>query len=605
MNTKVNMRGNNQTVRGTPDGTGARAKRPRQRPGHLRHRQVAAMLISLLLMVAGAANITAMAAVAAPSDTTDGRPTVAVVLGGGAARGFSHIGLLQALEEHGIPVDMLVGTSMGSIVAGLYASGLSTDNLTYLVTQLDMNQFFTPIIPPKGGFVRTDEFEKFLDLLTGHAQLEQLPIPFYSVITNIVTGEEVALNSGPFGRAIVASIAIPGMFPPVEIDGDYYVDGGLLSPVPSAVARDRGADFIIAVDVRRTVTDIDYDSVLNNLQLSLYFLLDKNTDEQLKTADVIVAPQVADNSYMEYDQAEFFIAQGYQAALEAMDDIRAGLLQLDPDFPFNEGPPRAGVDPAEFAQLVDVAAAEATKRIHRSARVHPEVTLRTDARPNYRLDVHVPLGGRDAVFPWFADYTLSGSPGRWNHTIGVGVGDCAMFCLGLFGRPQPDGGGFNAGVMAEGVLGGKEPRSSAAAVWSARYEHTPADSPAQWQLAARVPLTSAVTTIGSEYLFNVGRDARGLFGSPSDDVRATGVYRHYFLGTQKNLWELLRGGTHWYVGGGFSARTGDGHPKIHPVGEVGLLFEGRLFGLYTTRSRVSLTYEGGDNAWIVRLALGN
>src|SRR5690606_17784769 len=94
--------------------------------------------------------------------TKDGRPTVAVILGGGAARGFSHIGLLRALEENGIPVDMLVGTSMGSIVAGLYASGLSIDNMTYLVTTVDMNQFFAPTLPPRGGFVSTENFAQFL-----------------------------------------------------------------------------------------------------------------------------------------------------------------------------------------------------------------------------------------------------------------------------------------------------------------------------------------------------------------------------------------------------------------------------------------------------------
>lgn len=533
------------------------------------------------------------------------RPKVAVVLGGGAARGFSHIGLLKALEDNGIPIDMLVGTSMGSIVAGLYAAGLSTDNLAYLVTQIDMNQFFTPRIPPRGGFVETHQFERFLNLLTNDAHLEQMPIPYYSVITDIVSGREVALNTGPIGRAILASIAIPGMFPPVEIDGIHYVDGGLLSPVPVRVAEERGADFIIAVDVRRTVDDINFDNVLTNLQLSLYFLLDKNTDEQVHAADVIVAPNVADNSYMEYDRAAFFIEEGYRAAMEAMDDIRAGLLRLDPDFPLHEPRVQQGIAPAEFARQVDEAVQGAMETARPTMTVFPDVTLRSGAPAHYRLDVNVPVGGSRTTLPWFLDYSLDGGPGRWMHTFGVGAGECPELCFSVFARPGLSGNGWNPGLTASGTVGDKTSVTGRSGAWTTRYERTRPGEQDQWHLQLRWPAPKAVTTVGREVLINAGLDERGLLGQPSDVVRASAVYRHYFLGEPKNLWELLRGGTHWYIGGGVSAASMPDGQQINPVVEAGVLFEGHLFGLYTTRSRLAVTYEGGDNTWFLRLSFGD
>src|SRR5690606_21378866 len=128
---------------------------------------LAATISLILLLLSLAGNSLA--------DTRE-RPTVAVVLGGGSARGLSHIGLLRALAENGIPVDMLVGTSMGSLVAGMYAAGLSVDNLTYLVTTVDLGLLFEPLLPPRGGLVGAERFERFIDLLTDTATFEQLPI---------------------------------------------------------------------------------------------------------------------------------------------------------------------------------------------------------------------------------------------------------------------------------------------------------------------------------------------------------------------------------------------------------------------------------------------
>ena len=191
------------------------------------HRKTAVSLLAavLILCLAGAG--------AAAKQT---RPTVALVLGGGSARGFSHIGLIKALEENGIPIDMIVGTSMGSIVAGLYAAGYSVENMEQLATHLDTSKLLDIPLPPTGGVVDSTGIQQFLDVLLDGKTYDQLPIPFKSVVVNLGTGRELALDEGLVSVGIQASMSIPGVFPPVQIGDAYYVDGGLKNQVPANVA---------------------------------------------------------------------------------------------------------------------------------------------------------------------------------------------------------------------------------------------------------------------------------------------------------------------------------------------------------------------------------
>lgn len=531
----------------------------------------------------------------AGSAVSNERPTVAVVLGGGAARGFSHIGLLKALEEHGIPIDIVVGTSMGSIVAGLYASGLSTDNLAYLVTNVDLSSFFTPLVPPKGGIVQTDDFQRFLDLLTDNAQLETLPVPFYSVITNVVTGEEVALHEGPVGRGIAASMSIPGMFPPVHIDGAYYVDGGMLSPVPVAAAKAHGADFIIAVDVRRSLEHIDHDNFLTNLQLSLYFLLDSNTENQIGDADVVIRPRVEHNSYMEYDLAAEFIKEGYDIALQHLDAIRNGLLQKDPNFPFGVQPPQAGLPADVFAQKVETAIDDA----HSGPQPGPTVGLgfqfRTDERPAMNFSFGLPVGRLTKSLPVAAKYGLTVGP-RGSTTLGLDVGLCQEQCLSLYGRKMHSEHGWLPGAATSGRLG-------EAFRYTATWETSVGETP-QWHVSLSNPAPAALTQKGYEILVQARQDPRGLHGPPQETTTVDLLYRHYFIGSLKNHLELLRGSANWYVGAGVTSAIA-AQPAVNPLGEVGLLLEGRLFGLYPIRSRISATYDGGEQEWTFRWLFGD
>ncbi len=156
--------------------------------------------------------ILAVTTAAAANDT----PQIALVLGGGSARGgFSHIGLIKALEENGIPIDLIVGTSMGSIIAGLYSAGYSVENLTDIVTAADTTALLDISVPLRGGVVDTAGLLHFLDILLDGKEFAELPIDFYSVIVNLGTGKELALNEGRVSTGILASMSIPGMFPPL------------------------------------------------------------------------------------------------------------------------------------------------------------------------------------------------------------------------------------------------------------------------------------------------------------------------------------------------------------------------------------------------------
>lgn len=198
-------------------------------------------------------SITIMVGLSQTLPAASSTPAVAVVLGGGAARGFSHIGLIQAFEENGILIHMLVGTSMGSIVASPYAAGYSVDNLKTIVTNLDSAKLVDILFPPRGGLINTERLKRYLDVLLMHKTFDQLEIPFYSVITELATGREVAMHHGNVAAAVQASMSIPALFPPVEIDGVHFVDGGMKNAVPANVAKNHGADVIIGVDVKRNL----------------------------------------------------------------------------------------------------------------------------------------------------------------------------------------------------------------------------------------------------------------------------------------------------------------------------------------------------------------
>lgn len=334
------------------------------------------------------------------------RPKVAVVLGGGAARGISHIGFLQALEESGIPIDYVVGTSMGSIVGALYAAGYSPADLRQIVRNLDYSRLFSLRLPPRGGFLVTEPFAAFLDTLLGGRDFARLRLPFYAVITRLSDGQEVALHEGPVSRAVLASMTIPVLFPPVEIGGAHFVDGGMKNAVPANVARQVGADIVLAVDVKKELRDVDYGSLLHVFQLTMYFMIDGYVQQIAPLADVVVVPDVKYDSYMEYGRVDYFIAQGYAAARRALPEIKAVLARQAPDFPYHAIPPTPDHSVQELQALVELAYARAAQA-PRPLTVAPLLRAAAGSEPRLAAGLNTrggALGAWQAAYGYLWDF---------------------------------------------------------------------------------------------------------------------------------------------------------------------------------------------------------
>jgi len=202
-----------------------------------------------------------------------GKTKIGLALGSGGARGLAHIGVLRVLEREKIPVDLIVGSSMGSLIGGLYASGMNVDNLEEIALNIKWQytaKFFTPTIS-KAGLVDGNKIEKLLETFIGKIIFSKLKIPFVTVTTDIENGKEILIKTGKVSRAIRASCSIPGIFTPLKYGNRYLVDGGLVNPVPVEVARRSGANIVIGVNVipevvykREESPVIKFESILKN-----------------------------------------------------------------------------------------------------------------------------------------------------------------------------------------------------------------------------------------------------------------------------------------------------------------------------------------------------
>ena len=176
---------------------------------------------------------------------------IGLVLGSGGARGLAHIGILRVLEREKIPIDLIVGTSMGSLIGGIYASGMDAVTMEEIAINISWQQtarFFTPTIS-KAGLVDGNKIEKLLESFIGKKRIKDLKIPFATVSTDIENGKQAVIKNGKVSRAIRASCSIPGIFTPLKHRNRFLVDGGLVNPVPVDVAREMGADIVIGVNV--------------------------------------------------------------------------------------------------------------------------------------------------------------------------------------------------------------------------------------------------------------------------------------------------------------------------------------------------------------------
>lgn len=252
---------------------------------------------------------------------------VALVLGGGAARGFAHIGVIKSLEAQGIVPDIVVGTSAGSVVGALYAGGMSGFEMQKLALQMEEGMVLDWTLPNR-GVLKGEALQAFINQKLRNQSIQKLPKPLGVVATDLQSGEMVLFRQGNTGMAVRASSTLPGIFQPVEISGRDYVDGGLTSPVPAQAARTMGADFVIAVDIsnvgRREKLTGTMDVMLQTFAIMGHAI----SQHELADADVVIRPKTAAISSTDFEDRHLAILEGEKAAAAIMPELKARLAKM-------------------------------------------------------------------------------------------------------------------------------------------------------------------------------------------------------------------------------------------------------------------------------------
>lgn len=252
---------------------------------------------------------------------------IGLALGGGAARGFAHIGVIKALEAQGIVPDIIVGTSAGAVVGALYASGLSGFDLQKVALDIDEAQIGDWSLPDRGVF-KGEALQNFVNRAVANRPLEKLPRSFAVVATDLKSGESALFRSGNTGMAVRASSAVPGVFQPVSINGRDYVDGGLVSPIPVRAARSLGANFVIAVDISANPRDARTSSTFDVL-LQTFAIMGQSISRYEKAeADIVIRPITAELSATDFAGRHRAVLEGEKATAAAMAEIKDRLARL-------------------------------------------------------------------------------------------------------------------------------------------------------------------------------------------------------------------------------------------------------------------------------------
>jgi NTE family protein len=253
------------------------------------------------------------------------RPVVALVLGSGGARGYAHIGVIEVLEQQGIRPDFIVGTSAGSIVGSIYASGKSATELRDIALKLKANDVRDVSVSLK-GFFDGKKVEDYINQQVHNTPLQKLKIPMYVVATELKAGSKTVFNYGNTGQAVRASTSIPSMFVPTKIRDVEYVDGGLVSPVPVDVARDLGADIVIAVDILAQPIHTETTNVWGLFNQNINIMQGRLAEEELKDADVVIQPDLREKAHIfDVKGREMTMQAGIDAAQAKLSDIELAI----------------------------------------------------------------------------------------------------------------------------------------------------------------------------------------------------------------------------------------------------------------------------------------
>jgi NTE family protein len=280
-----------------------------------------------------------------------GRPRIGLALGGGGSRGAAHVGVLKVLKEENIPIDLVVGTSIGSVVGGYYAAGTPINQIEQLFINDRFTKEFTPLpyvrvateplelmlrvvgYKPYDGLYRGWKFKGYVRKTLSDKNIEQLKMPYGAVVTDVVTGESCRLTSGDIAVAMAASTAVPGLKKPVQIGPRLYCDGGLINNVPVNHAREMGADFVIAVDIDEKLKDMPLDKFrgLGSMaRQALKIQLATFDSQNSKTADVYIHPDTTGISLVSFKKSDgqTGIEAGIAAARAAMPELKKKLSTM-------------------------------------------------------------------------------------------------------------------------------------------------------------------------------------------------------------------------------------------------------------------------------------
>lgn len=283
---------------------------------------LAALLLSASLLIAGCASAPGVAP--PPTALPKPPPKLGLALGGGAARGFAHVGVIQVLEENGIHPDLVVGTSAGSLVAALYASGKTGAQLQQVAETMEEAAFTDWTLPLfNRGMLRGEALARYVNTQVAGRLLEAMPMPLGVVATDLGTGQGVLFQRGDTGTAVRASSAVPAVFQPVKIGRQDYVDGGLVSPVPVRFARQMGADVVVAVDISSSPENNSANDTLQIL-LQTFAIMGKTINSyELRDAEIIVKPALGNMKGADFGSRKAAIDAGRVAMQAALPKLKA------------------------------------------------------------------------------------------------------------------------------------------------------------------------------------------------------------------------------------------------------------------------------------------
>jgi NTE family protein len=290
-------------------------------------------LIALALLLAGCgstppAPVQPAAVVLPPAAPAPKKIKIGLALGGGAARGFAHIGVIKALEAQGIYPEIVVGTSAGSVVGALYAAGNSGFALQKTAMDMDeatISDWAMPLFGKSSGVLKGEALQNYVNKAVKNVPMEKLKLQFGAVATDLNSGQPILFQRGNTGQAVRASSSVPSVFQPVRIGERSYVDGGLVAPVPVRFVREMGADFIIAVNIS---TQTDAQVAVSSLEVLLqtFSIMGQRLNHyELKDADVVIQPSLGKMGGNDFNGRNVAILAGEQAAAAMMPQIKAKL----------------------------------------------------------------------------------------------------------------------------------------------------------------------------------------------------------------------------------------------------------------------------------------